>query len=107
MCDRVNVMYAGFVVEQAPTRRLFARPSHPCTLGLLESVPRIDHDPGVDLPSIEGSPPDLAALPPGCPFQARCPFVIDRCRAELPPLVAVEPDHLARCWVDVETGLPR
>ena len=107
MCDRVVVMYAGYVVEQAPTRRLFARPSHPYTLGLLRSVPRIDGDPEQDLPSIEGAPPDLAALPAGCPFQARCPFVIDRCREELPPLIAVEAEHATRCWVDVETGMPR
>jgi oligopeptide transport system ATP-binding protein len=107
MCDRVIVMYAGFVVEQAPTRRLFAQPSHPYTLGLLASVPRIDRDPDLDLPSIEGAPPDLAALPVGCPFQARCRFVIDRCRAELPPLLDVGPEHRTRCWVDVATGRPR
>jgi oligopeptide transport system ATP-binding protein len=107
MCDRVAVMYAGYIVEQAPTRRLFARPSHPYTLGLLRSVPRIDGDPSLELASIEGAPPDLAHLPVGCPFQARCPFVIDRCREELPPLIPVEPDHATRCWVDVQTGAPR
>jgi oligopeptide transport system ATP-binding protein len=108
MCDRVAVMYAGYVVEQAPTRRLFARPSHPYTLGLLRSVPRLDGDPDAELDSIEGAPPDLAALPRGCPFQMRCPFVIDRCREDLPPLVDVlEPDHPTRCWVNVETGQPR
>jgi oligopeptide transport system ATP-binding protein len=107
LCDRVNVMYAGYIVEQAPTRRLFAKPSHPYTLGLLRSVPRLDRDPEAELESIEGAPPDLAALPPGCPFQARCPFVIERCREELPPLIPVEDGHGARCWVNVETGQPR
>jgi oligopeptide transport system ATP-binding protein len=98
MCDRVNVMYAGYVVEAATTKRIFARPSHPYTLGLLGSVPRIDHDPETDLASIEGSPPDLAALPVGCPFAARCPYVIEKCDHELPPLEPVEPGHAARCW---------
>jgi oligopeptide transport system ATP-binding protein len=98
MCDRVIVMYAGYVVEQAPTKRVFARPSHPYTLGLLGSVPRIDHDPNADLASIEGAPPDLAALPVGCPFAARCAYVVARCHEEMPPLELVEPGHHARCW---------
>src|SRR5262249_28070134 len=93
--------------EQAPTKRLFARPSHPYTLGLLKSVPRLDGDPEDELASIEGSPPDLAALPVGCPFAARCPFVIDLCREEMPPLDEIAPIHAIRCWVDVGSGQPR
>ncbi|HZQ97868.1 MAG TPA: ABC transporter ATP-binding protein [Chloroflexota bacterium] len=107
MCDRVAVMYAGYIVEQAPTRRLFAQPSHPYTLGLLRSVPRLDGDPDADLASIEGAPPDLAALGPGCPFAPRCPFAMDKCAAEMPPLDEIEGDHSIRCWVDVNTGRER
>jgi oligopeptide transport system ATP-binding protein len=107
MCDRVNVMYAGYIVEQAPTRRLFQAPSHPYTLGLLRSVPRLDGDPDEDLASIEGSPPDLGALGPGCPFAPRCPFMLEKCLAEMPPLEEVGTEHAIRCWVDVTTGRPR
>ncbi len=111
MCDRVAVMYAGQIVEEAPTDEIFAAPSHPYTLGLLRSVPRIDRDPSVDptaeLPTIEGAPPDLAALPPGCPFVPRCSFAFDRCSAAPPPLAEISPGHAARCWVDVQTGRPR
>lgn len=99
MADRIIVMYAGHIVEEARAADLYHDPRHPYTLGLLRSVPRIDRDPGLDLESIEGAPPDLADLPVGCPFQARCPFAIDRCREELPPLLAVEPEHISRCWV--------
>jgi oligopeptide/dipeptide ABC transporter ATP-binding protein len=106
MCDRVIVMYAGRIVEQAPTRALFGQPSHPYTLGLLRSVPRLDGDPELDLASIEGAPPNLADLPIGCSFAERCPIAQDRCRAELPPLASVGPGHLARCWRadEIHTG---
>ena len=107
ICDRVNVMYAGFVVEQAPTRHLFARPRHPYTLGLLNSVPRIDRPLGARLIPIEGMPPDLIAEPAGCPFAPRCTFRIERCTAEAPALARVldgQADHRAACWVDVRRG---
>ena len=107
MCDRIAVMYAGFVVENAPTGVLFENPSHPYTLGLLRSVPRLDRKTDEDLPSIEGAPCDLANLPLGCPFADRCSFAVDRCQVENPPLEAIAPDHVVRCWVDVTTGRER
>ena len=104
MCDRVAVMYAGFIVEQAATREVYSQPRHPYTLGLLQSVPRLDRRTDADLPSIEGAPPDLSSLPPGCPFAPRCTFVIDRCRSEHPELRTVGAGHQVRCFVDVTTG---
>jgi oligopeptide/dipeptide ABC transporter ATP-binding protein len=97
MCDRVAVMYAGRVVESAPVRDLFNRPQHPYTVALLESVPKVDtriHR----LASIEGQPPPLYALPPGCPFAPRCPDARDRCRQQYPPEVALAPGHHVSCW---------
>ena len=107
MCDRVAVMYAGCIAEQAPTKALYARPSHPYTLGLLRSVPRLDRKTDVDLPSIEGAPPDLSTLPTSCPFAPRCSFAVERCRQDMPPLTQIEPNHAIRCWVDVNTGKER
>ena len=83
-CRRVAVMYAGRLVEEAPVDDLFARPKHPYTLGLLESIPRLDAL-RQQLTPIPGQPPDLAALPPGCKFQPRCSHAIERCKAEDPP----------------------
>jgi len=95
--DRVAVMYAGLMVEQAPTPELFRRPDHPYTRGLLNSVPRLDfrHPPGEILAAIHGHLP--AEPPPGCLFRDRCPLAQDRCREE-PPWVEVSPGHLVRCW---------
>ncbi|MGE7435815.1 ABC transporter ATP-binding protein [Kitasatospora sp. NPDC001175] len=95
MADRVAVMYAGRVVETAGVDELFARPRHPYTLGLIGAVPRLDGGGGPLVP-IPGSPPSLAALPPGCPFAARCPLAEDRCRATEPPLTGAD-GHLAAC----------
>ena len=103
IADHVAVMYAGRVVEYAPTEELFSNPSHPYTLALLQAVPR-PGDVNQTVAPIPGSPPDLMRLPPGCSFYERCPFHEDRCREEAPPLAPVAPgvnDHLARCWVDV------
>ncbi len=97
MCDRVAVMYAGRVAEIAGVRELFNNPQHPYTEALMRSVPNVDED--VDfLYSIEGQPPALDDLPPGCSFADRCPYVHDKCLEEFPPAVAVEPQHIATCW---------
>ena len=95
--DRVNVMYGGRIVEMGPATEIYHEPSHAYTLGLLESVPRLDAREGRLIP-IEGSPPDLTNLPDGCAFAPRCRFATDQCRAERPELVEVAPDHLAACW---------
>jgi oligopeptide transport system ATP-binding protein len=101
LADRMMVMYAGFVVEEAPVREVYADPRHPYTLGLLGSLPRLDELREDKLTSIEGLPPDLIALPEGCPFQARCEYAIDKCRTERPELEPVGPRHRIACWVDV------
>lgn len=96
MCDRVAVMYAGKIVEQASVLELFDNPSHPYTEALLKSVPDLDED--VDfLPSIEGQPPTLDNLPEGCAFAPRCPYVFDKC-VVYPPEFTLGEDHQARCW---------
>ena len=102
MTDRVIVMYAGKVVETAPTDELFANPRHPYTLGLLASVPRLDEQRHSQLKTIEGSPPDLIKPPSGCPFMPRCAFARTICRTmpALDPL-AGSSNHLKACWVDV------
>jgi len=100
MADDVIVMYAGRVVERAPTRALFAAPRHPYTLGLLNSIPRLDRD-SERLTPIPGRPPDLVRLPRGCPFVPRCAFAVERCRNERPDLRPVGTDHGTACWVDV------
>jgi len=102
MTDRVVVMYAGKVVETAPTDELFANPRHPYTLGLLSSVPRLDEQRTSELKTIEGAPPDLLQPPPGCPFMPRCAFARAICRT-MPPLdpAAGNAAHRKACWVDV------
>ena len=96
--DRVNVMYAGRIVERGTARELYANPRHPYTLGLLRSVPRLDEPRRAKLDPIPGQPPDLTRLPPGCSFAPRCSFVVDHCRVERPELELVGPDHTAACW---------
>jgi oligopeptide/dipeptide ABC transporter ATP-binding protein len=94
MCHRAAVMYAGRIVEMAPVRDLFDNPKHPYTQGLLRSLPRIEEK--VDrLPSIEGQPPQLNRLPPGCPFAPRCPKATATCREAYPPDEHFSPDHHA------------
>jgi oligopeptide/dipeptide ABC transporter ATP-binding protein len=91
------VMYAGKVVEAAPVETLFADPQHPYTIGLLGSVPRVDAEPE-PLVTIPGSVPPPSAFGNGCRFAGRCPFAIERCRTEAPPLAALAPDHRVACW---------
>jgi len=95
--DRVVVMYGGRIVETAPARDLYKRPRHPYTRGLMASVPRLDGDTDRPLVPIDGQPPDLASLPPGCAFAARCRFAQDICRAARPPLVESLPGHFSAC----------
>ena len=97
--DRVNVMYAGKIVERASAREIYANPRHPYTLGLLRSVPRLDEPRRAKLQPISGQPPDLSRLPPGCSFAPRCAYVVERCRHEVPPLDAVVADHVSACWL--------
>jgi oligopeptide transport system ATP-binding protein len=100
-CRRVNVMYAGRFVEEATIDDLFAQPKHPYTLGLLESVPRVDVL-GQPLKPIAGQPPELTALPSGCAFHPRCPNVLDRCRTEVPPLFSTPHGQRYACFNEVK-----
>ncbi|HMB87380.1 MAG TPA: ABC transporter ATP-binding protein [Candidatus Dormibacteraeota bacterium] len=108
--DRVNVMYAGKIVERATAREIYANPRHPYTLGLLRSVPRLDEPRRAKLQPIPGQPPDLSRLPAGCSFAPRCAYAIDRCRVEEPGLDPVAADHLSACWLaselDTRTQVP-
>ncbi len=97
MTDRVIVMYAGKVFEQAPTKELFARPANPYTKGLLKSVPDPAHEQGTELYQIPGLPPDVANLPPGCPFAERCERAEIICHNEFPPFVEINADHHSLC----------
>ena len=106
LADRVIVMYAGYIVEEAPVRELYANPRHPYTIGLLGSLPRLDADRPTQLKSIEGLPPDLINLPSGCPFYARCNYRIDQCTQAVPPLSSVGVNHTAACIIDVTTAQP-
>jgi oligopeptide transport system ATP-binding protein len=106
LADRMMVMYAGHVVEEAPVKEVYADPRHPYTLGLIGSLPRLDELRQDRLTSIEGLPPDLIALPPGCPFEPRCVYSIDKCREVRPQLEPVGPRHRIACWVDVTQSKP-
>jgi oligopeptide/dipeptide ABC transporter ATP-binding protein len=96
--DRVNVMYAGRIIERASAAELYATPRHPYTLGLLRSVPRLDEPRRARLAPIEGQPPDVTRLPPGCAFAPRCAYRVERCTEMAPPLEAFSPAHLSACW---------
>ncbi len=102
LADRVMVMYAGQVVETAPLKALYHRPRHPYTIGLLQSLPRLDAMSMARLQPIEGSPPDLLHYPPGCPFAGRCRYAEDRCHTQDPELELVGSAHQVACWVKPE-----
>jgi oligopeptide/dipeptide ABC transporter ATP-binding protein len=98
MCRRILVMYAGRIVESGPAKPLFAHPHHPYTMGLLKSVPRLDEPRGVTLESIEGLPPDLAHLPPGCSFAPRCYLATDDCWRAVPELLPTDEGRHSACF---------
>ena len=98
MCERVNVMYAGMFMETGSADQLFSRPRHPYTLGLLQSVPRLDAERKTKLQPIEGSPRDMLRAPQACPFQPRCRFEVEQSRLEVPPLRELEPGHMVACF---------
>ena len=104
IAQRVLVMYAGFVVEDAPVYELFANPRHPYTIGLLGSLPRLDLDGDAELISIPGQPPDMTRQIVGCPFAPRCTFAVARCQDENPGLEAVGADHRVACWEATRTA---
>jgi oligopeptide/dipeptide ABC transporter ATP-binding protein len=98
MCERVNVMYAGMFVETGSAEQLFGSPRHPYTLGLLQSVPRLDAARRARLHPIEGAPPNMLNAPSACPFQPRCRYEVDLSRQQVPPLVEIEPGHKVACF---------
>jgi oligopeptide/dipeptide ABC transporter ATP-binding protein len=98
MCERVNVMYAGMFMETGSADQLFSHPRHPYTLGLLQSVPRLDAERKTKLHPIEGAPRDMLRAPQACPFQPRCRFEVEQSRLEVPPLREVEPGHMVACF---------
>jgi oligopeptide/dipeptide ABC transporter ATP-binding protein len=97
LADEVAVMYAGKIIERCTAEKLFAEPQHPYTVGLLGSIPLL-HMERERLAAIEGFVPDAAALPEGCRFHPRCPFAIDRCSREIPPLEEISAGHFVACW---------
>jgi oligopeptide transport system ATP-binding protein len=101
MCERVNVMYAGMFAETGSARQVFAKPRHPYTLGLLQSVPRLDAARKTALQPIEGAPRDMLFPPQACPFAPRCRFEVDLSRQEVPPLEQIEPGHKVACFKPV------
>lgn len=107
VCQRVLVMYAGQIMEQGPIDRIFKAPEHPYTLGLIQCMPRLTDDRRHALTAIDGRPPELSQMPPGCPFNPRCPVRVDRCSGERPPKLELAPGHSTACWVAQEHGLAR
>ncbi|HYI25888.1 MAG TPA: ABC transporter ATP-binding protein [Thermomicrobiales bacterium] len=98
MADRVQVMYAGHIVETATTEEIFANPRHPYTVGLMKSIPRLDARTKEKLQPIRGLPPDLIELPDMCPFVPRCNYAREKCEQKNPPLMEVSPGHMSACW---------
>ena len=104
MADRVIVMYAGFIVEEADVFELFDTPLHPYTLALIAALPRADRRREQSLKSIRGAPPSLLVEPRGCPFAPRCEYPLEKCIQHNPELMEVAPGHKVACWVNVQTG---
>lgn len=102
MADRVQVMYAGHIVETASTEEIFANPRHPYTVGLMNSIPRLDARTKEKLQPIRGLPPDLIDLPDMCPFVPRCNYAREQCESKNPPLMEVKPGHYSACWFHEE-----
>jgi oligopeptide/dipeptide ABC transporter ATP-binding protein len=100
------VMYAGRIVEQAPTPELFSRVRMPYTKVLLDAIPRLERSSHSLFPVIGGQPPDMVSLPPGCPFAPRCPSAQERCVQENPPLAGRDPGHRWACWYPCPDGSP-
>jgi oligopeptide/dipeptide ABC transporter ATP-binding protein len=98
MCERVNVMYAGMFMETGSAAKLFSQPRHPYTVGLLQSIPRLDAARGERLHPIEGIPRDMLSPPQACPFQPRCRYEVELSRKEVPPLLEIEPGHKVACF---------
>ena len=107
LAQRVLVMYGGLLIEEAPVKELYANPSHPYTIGLIGSLPRVDDTSHSRLYSIEGSPPVLYTKPTACPFAPRCQFALEHCWKENPALEPIAPEHRIACWVDTKTGRHR
>ena len=107
LADRVVVMYAGYIVEEAPVFDLYEHPHHPYTQALLAALPRVDLRREHHLQSIPGAPPNLLVEPVGCPFSARCKFVFECCEHERPPLFVTGTGHQSACWLDPATAKPR
>jgi len=105
MADRVQVMYAGSIVETASTEEIFANPRHPYTVGLMKSIPRLDAREKSKLEPIRGLPPDLIDLPDMCPFVPRCNYAREKCEQKRPPLLEVNPGHHSACWFWEEVSI--
>jgi oligopeptide transport system ATP-binding protein len=105
MADRVQVMYAGHIVETATTEEIFANPRHPYTVGLMKSIPRLDAQKKEKLQPIRGLPPDLIDLPDMCPFVPRCNYAREQCERKNPPLMEVSPGHFSACWFHEEVSM--
>jgi oligopeptide transport system ATP-binding protein len=105
VADRVQVMYAGHIVETATTEEMFANPRHPYTVGLMKSIPRLDARTKERLEPIRGLPPDLIDLPDMCPFVPRCNYAREQCEQKNPPLLEVAPGHFSACWFWEEVSI--
>jgi oligopeptide transport system ATP-binding protein len=107
LVQRLIVMYAGFIIEESPVKDIYEKPLHPYTIGLLNSLPRLDMKKNEKLSAIEGIPPVMYKDTKLCPFAPRCSFVIDKCLNENPPLIKMGNKRSVACWIDVETGRER